>query len=88
MYYIMESDKSVFWEGIALWWGPNNSGYTQFLENAGKYTKERAEEICNHPYSTSTMHLCSEVDNAAKVMIPTEYVEDIKTQNPQEGNDE
>ena len=33
--------------GRALWWGPNSSGYTTHLEEAGRYTKEEAERIAS-----------------------------------------
>lgn len=32
--------------GIAIWWSPNNSGYTNDLKRAGEYTKEQAADIC------------------------------------------
>lgn len=30
----------------ALFWKPNEAGYTRFLELAGRYSREQAEEIC------------------------------------------
>lgn len=32
--------------GVYLWWKPNRSGYTRYVEEAGRYTKSEAESIC------------------------------------------
>lgn len=29
-----------------LWWSPDRSGYTVFVDQAGRYTKEEADSIC------------------------------------------
>lgn len=29
------------------WWNPDKCGYTRDRDNAGEYSKEEAEEICN-----------------------------------------
>jgi hypothetical protein len=45
-YLIMSLPRSQR-SDTAVWWGPNNSGYTIFLEKAGRYTQE---EVNNSPY--------------------------------------
>lgn len=42
MFYLMENREGRKWVGNdAVWWGPNNSGYTCRIENAGKYTEQQ-----------------------------------------------
>lgn len=41
--YVIYSPKHT--KGEAIWWGPNESGYTRDLNRAGVYTEERAKEI-------------------------------------------
>lgn len=40
IWIIVSNEHSAFW-------GPNHSGYTRILENAGRYTKEEADAICS-----------------------------------------
>lgn len=39
-FYILDVEASRRLD-LALWWGPNNSGYTTRLEDAGLYTAEQ-----------------------------------------------
>lgn len=39
IWIILSNEHSAFWR-------PNMAGYTRILEEAGRYTKEEAEEIC------------------------------------------
>ncbi len=32
-----------------IWWGPNYEGYTTKIDQAGKYTKVDADQICSNP---------------------------------------
>lgn len=43
--YLIESMEHSYGE-IKTWWGPREIGYTRDINNAGRYTKERAAEIC------------------------------------------
>ena len=43
-YYILSLKHSPGYKGKALWWGPDNSGYVEDLEQAGLYTREQIEE--------------------------------------------
>jgi hypothetical protein len=43
--YLIESIEHTYGDVIA-WWGPNSIGYTSNLDHAGRYSKEKAEEIC------------------------------------------
>jgi hypothetical protein len=42
-YLILALDRSVG-RDILCWWKPNNSGYTIFVEEAGRYTKKQITE--------------------------------------------
>ncbi|WIM97812.1 hypothetical protein ACTOB_001366 [Actinoplanes oblitus] len=41
-----EIDSYLVWSNQkTMWWRPRNSGYTQYIEEAGRYTRAEAEEI-------------------------------------------
>jgi hypothetical protein len=42
-FFIVTRDR----DDCALFWRPNRSGYTQQLEEAGRYSKKEADEICS-----------------------------------------
>ena len=44
MQYLIYSRKHT--NGIAMWWGPDGVGYTNNLDTAGRYLKDRAETFC------------------------------------------
>ena len=42
----MSQERYVIWsEEHGAWWSPGRSGYTRSLSNAGRYSKEEAQEI-------------------------------------------
>lgn len=43
--YLILFKERVHGHAHALWWGPNRSGYTINLDEAGRYTKDEAESI-------------------------------------------
>ena len=43
-YYIVM--KNPHGSDYALFWRPNKAGYTRIIDNAGKYSEERAKQIC------------------------------------------
>lgn len=41
------SEKYLIWSNEhRCWWYANSQGYTTVIENAGRYTREEAMEIC------------------------------------------
>lgn len=44
MYLILSLKHSPVWGEMANWWGPNSSGYTPDLKDAGRYTAEQVTE--------------------------------------------
>lgn len=43
----MTGDDWLIWSHKhTAFWRPNFQGYTRFIENAGRYTREEAEGIC------------------------------------------
>ena len=43
--YVLLSIKHGPISGTAIWWGPNRCGYTPCFDQAGRYTKQEADEI-------------------------------------------
>ncbi|RKD20977.1 hypothetical protein BEP19_14940 [Ammoniphilus oxalaticus] len=39
-YFLLAIDKTAY-SNFLVWWGPNDSGYTTNIEQAGIYTEER-----------------------------------------------
>lgn len=48
MRYLIFSKKHS--KGIAMWWGHNAAGYTNNLDEAGRYSKDEAEQYCAHSH--------------------------------------
>ena len=42
-FLILSLKHSPGWSGKALWWGPNDSGYYEEVNAAGRYTREQVE---------------------------------------------
>lgn len=43
------SDRYLVWSHEhSMWWGPGGNGYTSSMAEAGRYSRERALEICLH----------------------------------------
>lgn len=65
LYYIHSKEQGTC-DGHLVWWAPSRAGYTPDLDQAGKYSKEDASEICQGSYDNgASMHPCSEVDRAS-----------------------
>jgi hypothetical protein len=47
------------------WWGPNNSGYTPNLNDAGKYTEIEIQKFIGHEKEDLPI-LCTEIDAIAR----------------------
>lgn len=59
-----------------LWWAEKSRGYVTDIRLAGKYTKEKAVEICLSR-STEKAYLCSTIDGkieAQKLIIDGQYI--------------
>ena len=76
MYYIRNDGYS----GNALiWWREGGKGYTSDIREAGKYTKDRAENICKRPQDTA--YKCDYIDgllHAQKLIIDCQYVDEAE----------
>lgn len=72
MYYI----RNEGYVGNALvWWCEDGKGYTTDIRKAGKYTLERAKQICKRDVDSA--YKCSYIDNlliAQKLIIDCQYV--------------
>ena len=44
-YIITTAHKAIWPGGVLLFWGANKSGYSTFLEQAGRYSEEEARKI-------------------------------------------
>lgn len=48
-FYIITTHHEALWpRGVLLFWAANRSGYSTFLEKAGRYSEEEAKDICTH----------------------------------------
>jgi hypothetical protein len=66
-YYILTKAHEALWPGgVILFWAADWSGYSSFLEQAGRYSFDEAKEICN----TRDRH-CPPLD----FMVPCEVVD-------------
>ena len=69
-YYILSLKHSPA-QGQALWWGPNDAGYTAQLERAGVYTEEAVagnQSYYNNGESTRAIE-CSVVKPLARHIV-------------------
>jgi len=76
MYYI----RNEGYVGNALiWWGVDGKGYTTDIRQAGKFTLERALNICKRPQDSA--YEVEYIDNllsAQKLIIDCQYVDSDK----------
>lgn len=47
MSYLVKSTKWTKHNGYTIWWGPNRSGYTDLISEAGVYSEEEAKHLEN-----------------------------------------
>lgn len=53
---------------VYLWWGPNSSGYTILIENAGRYTLDEAKSIMRTRGAEGAMPVELALKNASHVV--------------------
>lgn len=44
--FLIESLEHNRGDGVIIWWGPHQRGYTTSLSRAGRYSEEEARAIC------------------------------------------
>ena len=49
MYLIICKDRTEH-NKAPVYWKPNSQGYTSNIDDAGRYTKERVDQILRQPY--------------------------------------
>lgn len=54
--------------GVYLWWGPNRSGYTRYVEEAGRYTLNEAKSIIRMRGQEGAVPLDVVLENASSVL--------------------
>ena len=81
--FIMEEKYYIRNEGYLgnalMWWKEGNNGYTCDIRQAGKYTKEQAENICERPQDTA--YKCDYIDgllHAQKLIVDCQYVDEAE----------
>lgn len=74
MYYV----RNEGYLGNALiWWAKGRNGYTCDINNAHKFTREEAEQVCKREQDTA--YECDYIDNlmmAKKLIIDSQYVDE------------
>lgn len=65
------TDKYLIWSNEhRAWWGPSRSGYTVSVAEAGRYTKETAEEIVEDANLHANRHVPEGHPNEVMVLAP------------------
>jgi hypothetical protein len=82
LYYIATTSHAALWpRGVILWWAPDHSGYSTFLEKAGKYTEAEARRIVtkseDHP-QTDWMVPVETADGAAIRVVDLDRLHELK----------
>lgn len=63
-FYIITTHHESLWpRGVLLFWAANRSGYSSFLEKAGRYSQEEAKSICEF--------------RGGDYMVPCEQIEEM-----------
>lgn len=71
LYYIR--NKNAGYLGNAwIWWGRNSQGYTAYLNGAGRYTKQEADEICQNNPEKNIAYKCSEIDERLHLVFDSQ----------------
>lgn len=76
MYYVRNEG---FLGNALIWWTKGRNGYTCDINNAHKFTKEEAENVCKRPQDTA--YECEYIDNlleSKKLIIDCQYVDESK----------
>jgi hypothetical protein len=69
-YYILSRERSSG-QDMLVWWRPNNSGYCQRLDWAGKYTQEQIDSNPTYYNNNNTKAIpCEEVEKQAVLCTP------------------
>ena len=77
-FYIATTKHEALWpRGVILFWAANERGYSSFLEKAGRYSKEEAEQICK-PDSNHFMIPCEAVEAQAVRVVDIDKLEELK----------
>jgi hypothetical protein len=74
LFYIQ--DTRTYLGNAVMWWGIDGSGYTCDITQAGKYTREKAEGICQRPSDKAWS--CDYIDGnskAHKTIIDVQYLD-------------
>jgi hypothetical protein len=68
--YVIVTTKHEAWpRGVMLFWGPERSGYTSILDDAGRYTREEAASICGDS-TECFMVAFADLDKEAVRVVP------------------
>ena len=81
-YYIMSLKWTRHNEDSVTWWGPNNSGYTWVLANAGRYTEDQVRgNLSYYDNRDSTIAIpCKVAERAASTVVLREAAREMLTE--------
>jgi hypothetical protein len=77
-FYIITTAHKALWPGgVILFWAAERSGYSTFLEKAGRYSEADATDICKSSISQSFMVPCEEIESQAVRVVDIDKLPDF-----------
>lgn len=81
-FYVATLSHDALWpRGVILWWAANRSGYSSFLEKAGKYSREEAQSIVSHR-GGDFMVPCATADSKAVRVVDLDLFKELTGEVP------
>lgn len=86
MTYYLQRKHSGYWGNSPVWWAKGGKGYTAYIQNAEKFTSEKAHKFITEDSGKWAIYPCEQIERRLHAVFDMQDFQRLEEDLPESGN--